>query len=463
MISYAALSPHPPLIVPAIGGDRLKDVASTVSGMRKMAEQVVNSSPDTIVFLTPHGNVFSDCISALAESQLKGDFSAFGNAMGLSCQNDTKLLAELKLEADVKGINFVVLDQDKLSKYRLNSRLDHGILVPLYYLRERGLPEIPILAISIGYLSNLELYTFGSLIKSAAAKLGKKLAIVASGDMSHRLADDGPYDYHPDGAKFDTSIKELIEKRDLAALFNIPEKLRENAGECGYRSLVMMLGALDGWQFESQVFSYEGPMGVGYLTAGFWPLDCGNSYLDELQVAKDSKMRKKRGAESLPVRWARMNLEAHINNRAAPQLSEEMKELGKQQAGTFVSLKKNGQLRGCIGTIMPAYDDLAGEIAANALAAGTGDPRFAPVEISELDDLVYSVDILGQAENCRQDDLDPRKYGVIVSQGGKRGLLLPDLEGVDTVEEQLAIAKQKAGIAAGESCSIMRFEVKRFT
>lgn len=463
MISYALLAPHPPLIVPAIGGERLGDVEATVTGMQKMAEQVVQSNPDTLVFLTPHGNVFSDCLSALAEADLKGDFAAFGSSLGFACPNDLKLLAELKDEADMRGINFVALDQDKLRKYRLNSQLDHGILVPLYYLREAGLPELPVLAISIGYLSNLELYTFGSLIKSSADKMGRKLAIIASGDMSHRLSNDGPYDYHPDGARHDASVKDLIEQGDVRGLLNLPEKLRENAGECGYRSIVIMLGALDGWTFESRIFSYEGPLGVGYLCAGLQPLTPGASLLDQLQSEKARIIREKREQESLPVRWARMNLEAHIKKQAVPKIPEEMKELCGTQAGAFVSLKKHGQLRGCIGTIMPAYRDLAEEIASNALAAGTGDPRFTAVEIYELEDLVYSVDILGQAESCSQEELDPRKYGVIVSQGGKRGLLLPDLEGVDTVEEQLTIAKQKAGIAKDEKCSIMRFEVKRFT
>ncbi|MDD3270422.1 MAG: hypothetical protein PHX14_13970, partial [Syntrophomonadaceae bacterium] len=95
MISYALLAPHPPLIVPAIGGERLGDVEATVTGMQKMAEQVVQSNPDTLVFLTPHGNVFSDCLSALAEADLKGDFAAFGSSLGFACPNDLKLLAEL--------------------------------------------------------------------------------------------------------------------------------------------------------------------------------------------------------------------------------------------------------------------------------------------------------------------------------------------------------------------------------
>jgi AmmeMemoRadiSam system protein A len=133
------------------------------------------------------------------------------------------------------------------------------------------------------------------------------------------------------------------------------------------------------------------------------------------------------------------------------------------QAGVFVSLKKHGELRGCIGTFMPITDDVGHEIIQNAVSAATQDPRFSPVRPDELGELEYSVDVLGEPEPVKDlSDLDPKRYGVIVSTGQRRGLLLPDLEGVDTVDEQISIAKQKAGIALTEPIQIHRFEVKRY-
>jgi AmmeMemoRadiSam system protein A len=134
-----------------------------------------------------------------------------------------------------------------------------------------------------------------------------------------------------------------------------------------------------------------------------------------------------------------------------------------EKAGVFVCLKKHGQLRGCIGTFMPSYENIGAETIMNAVAAATKDPRFTPVEKSELQELDYSVDILSPPEKVNDTkELDPRKYGVIVVSGHRRGLLLPDLEGVDTVEEQLSIAKMKADIVPHEEVEIYRFEVKRF-
>ncbi len=164
------------------------------------------------------------------------------------------------------------------------------------------------------------------------------------------------------------------------------------------------------------------------------------------------------------VRLARKAIEEYVKNRRVIQPPEELTPEMKQQAGVFVSLKKHGQLRGCIGTFLPTTENVAKEIIKNAIAAATQDPRFQPVTEDELDEIDYSVDILSQPEKVNDlSELDPKRYGVIVSKGFQKGLLLPDLEGVNTVEEQLRIAKLKAGIHPDDpDVDIYRFEVKRY-
>jgi hypothetical protein len=135
----------------------------------------------------------------------------------------------------------------------------------------------------------------------------------------------------------------------------------------------------------------------------------------------------------------------------------------KERAGVFVSIHKHGELRGCIGTFEPTRANVAEEVMTNALNSATRDPRFPPVAASELDDLDYSVDVLTQPEPVKDaSQLDPKKYGVIVESGFRRGLLLPDLEGVDSVEEQIAICRLKAGIPPREPVKLYRFQVRRF-
>lgn len=463
MITYAALSPHPPIIIPAVGRDRIHDAEVTVQGMRAMARELVASQPDTVLFLTPHGNVFSDCITYLAESQLSGDLAGFDSPqVNFSHPNDLEMVAEIGRRCQARGISFIGIDPEIAKRHQLNSSLDHGIMVPLYYLQEAGLGDKPIIAISVGYLEKLELYTLGKIIQETGAVLNRKVAIVASGDMSHRLKNEGPYDYHPDGPRFDRTIQDLLNQGDVEEIINIDDRLRDNAGECGYMSIIIMLGSLDGSEIAAQIFSYEGPFGVGYLVAGLQAGRPRSSLLAEMAEHQAQALAGRRQTESNPVRWARMVLESYLQHERAPRLPPEMEYLTHDKAGVFVSLKKHGQLRGCIGTFLPVYANLAEEIQHNALAAGLHDPRFPAVEPEEMASLDYSVDILATPQDCTREELDPKKYGVIVSSGNRRGLLLPDLEGVDTVEEQLAIALQKAGISSREKYHIQRFEVKRY-
>jgi AmmeMemoRadiSam system protein A len=162
------------------------------------------------------------------------------------------------------------------------------------------------------------------------------------------------------------------------------------------------------------------------------------------------------------VKLAKGTVESYVRKGKVPKprkLTPEMRE----QAGVFVSLHKHGQLRGCIGTFEPKEKNVAEEIIANAINSSTEDPRFPPVTASELDDLEYSVDILTKPEPVTDiSQLDHKEYGVIVESDWKKGLLLPDLEGVDSVEEQIAICRLKAGILAGEPVKLYRFQVRRY-
>lgn len=165
---------------------------------------------------------------------------------------------------------------------------------------------------------------------------------------------------------------------------------------------------------------------------------------------------------SSPVKLARETVESYIRNKKLPKSYELFPEMN-EKAGVFVCIKIGGQLRGCIGTFEPCHNNVAEEIIANAISTATRDPRFLPVRPEELPYLEYSVDILTKPEPVKDtQELDPKKYGVIVEAGGRKGLLLPDLEGVDTVQEQIDICRQKAGIFPDEPVKLYRFQVKRY-
>jgi AmmeMemoRadiSam system protein A len=160
---------------------------------------------------------------------------------------------------------------------------------------------------------------------------------------------------------------------------------------------------------------------------------------------------------------AKRSVETYVRDGRIIELPSPVPHDMSQKAGVFVCIKKDRQLRGCIGTFVPTKESLMSETVMNAISAATNDPRFPPVQENELEALEYTVDVLSPPEKvAEQTQLDPKRYGVIVSSGQRRGLLLPDLEGVKTVEEQLNIAKMKAGIPPGEETEIYRFEVKRY-
>lgn len=162
------------------------------------------------------------------------------------------------------------------------------------------------------------------------------------------------------------------------------------------------------------------------------------------------------------TRLARETVESYVRKKEILQPQELSPEM-KEQAGVFVCIKKHGALRGCIGTFEPTKSNVALETMANAISSASRDPRFPPVATAELSDLTYSVDVLTKPVPVKsKDELDPRKYGVIVESGGRRGLLLPDLEGVDTVEQQIDICRQKAGIYSDDPVKLYKFEVKRY-
>ncbi|HAL18399.1 MAG TPA: extradiol ring-cleavage dioxygenase, partial [Spirochaetaceae bacterium] len=281
----------------------------------------------------------------------------------------------------------------------------------------------------------------------------------------HKLQDYGPYGFAEEGPIYDSRIMDVCSEARFGELFDFDEKLCEKAAECGHRSFVIMAGALDGKAVEARQYSHEDVTGVGYGICSFLPKgdDESRHFLAmRLKHAKEDIERKKQVSDAY-ARLARASAEFFVRNGHVMPLPDWVpNELLNARAGAFVSIHKFGELRGCIGTISPVCENIALEIIRNAVSAVSEDPRFEPVKEDELSYLDISVDVLGEAERIGSEaELDARKYGVIVQSGSKRGLLLPDLDGVDTVRQQIEIAKRKGGISAGDEVDLFRFEAVR--
>ena len=226
-----------------------------------------------------------------------------------------------------------------------------------------------------------------------------------------------------------------------------------------------MAGALDGKAVEATQYSHEDVTGVGYGICSFIPNgnDDNRHFLDARLKLVENELMEKSKKSDVYVKLARASAEYFVKNgEVMPLPADVAPELLNVRAGAFVSIHKFGALRGCIGTIASTQKNLALEIIENAVSAVSKDPRFQPVTEDELKYLDINVDVLGEAVKISSPaELDVKKYGVIVQSGYKRGLLLPDLDGVDTVEQQVSIARRKGGIGPGEDMELFRFEVVR--
>lgn len=466
--------PHPPLIIPQVGRGREEGIPATVDSYREVARRIADLQPDTIVISSPHSIMYRDYLHISPGAAAVGDFGQFGaRNVHYRCEYDQQLVAALEAACLAEQLPAGTQGERDPS-------LDHATLIPVHFISEAyqkaGLDLPKFVRIGLSGLSPAVHYRLGMLLQKAASVLSRRVVFVASGDLSHKLTPDGPYGFAPEGPAFDNRIRHDFEQADFLDLLCMDHGFAERAAECGLRSFQIMAGALDRTEVKAELLSYEGPFGVGYGTAAFEPAGeeggCEErAFLEQYVDWHELDMKRRREAEDELVSLARLSLETFVRSGGirvrvddlpdGRQLSD---ELLSRRAGCFVSLKMDGELRGCIGTIAPTKANLAEEICANAVSAGRYDRRFSPVEADELPELVYDVDVLGEPETiATTDQLDPRRFGVIVStRDGRRGLLLPDLDGVDSVEDQISIAAQKGGIdLESDEVQLERFVVER--
>ena len=463
----AWLAPHPPLIFPEVGRGKQNEISATAEAYRRMADEIAALAPDTVVVISPHAQMYSDYIHISPGDGAVGDMKAYGvGGVSVRAEYDAEFVTELARQCEEEGFPAGTLGER-------GKALDHGVSIPVRFINEAydrlGLPEAPkVVRTGVAGLPFKDHYIFGELINEVSARLERRTVLVASGDLSHKLKDEGPYGYAPEGPEFDRIICEMARDADFSKLLEMTEVFCEKAGECGARPLAVMAGAFDRRDVGSELCSYEGPFGVGYGIASFTATgeDEERNFLEKYLESERLRAETFSQSESPHVALVRKTVENFVKTGRIYQNPEPLPDaLAAEKAGVFVSIKKHGQLRGCIGTIAPVTENIGEEIRANAVSAATRDPRFSAIEADELPYLEYSVDVLAPAEPIANADLlDPSKYGVIVSLGGKRGLLLPDLEGIDDAQTQIGIAMRKAGIAEKDRprVKLERFEVVRF-
>ena len=459
-IAGAFIMPHPPIILPQVGRGEEEKIRKTINSCEKIAKQIADIKPETIVLTSPHSLIYSDYFHISPGLRAKGNLRKFGvseDKFQINVAYDCNFISNLQKEAEKLGIASGTLGEQ-------DPYLDHGTIVPLAFIHKHY-PDFKLVLIGISGFSREEHYKFGICIAKVADILNKNVVFLASGDLSHKASYQSHYGFAVEGVMFDEQVTEAMKNGDFLKVLTFDENLTEKAAECGLRSFIIMAGALDGKEVESELLSYENTFGIGYGVASFIPKGENEErkFLNTYKMLEDTRLKGIKAKEDEYVKLARYSIENYINTGKISVLPKSVpEEMLHCRAGVFVTLKKHGALRGCIGSISPETKNIASEILINAVSAATKDPRFDSVKATELSEIEYSVDVLTTPEPINStDSLDVKRFGIIVTSGYKRGLLLPNLEGVDNVDQQIKIACRKAGIKDDETFSIERFEVTR--
>jgi len=257
---YASITPHPPIMIPEVGGSEVEKVKKTVEAMQKLASDFQAAEPETVFLISPHSFLSADKFVLSCNAKMRGDLGAFG-----VCQ---------VMQSYAGAIELVEKIQSKISNFSLEHykgreeflELDHASLVPLYYLAD-SYKDFKLLVAGFSYASLQEHYAYGQALGKVFKECDKKIAVVASGDLSHRLTPAAPAGYDSHGVEFDRCLVSFLETNNVKGILGLDPDLIEAAGECGLRSIVILLGILSNFDYELKVLSYEGPFGVGYLTA----------------------------------------------------------------------------------------------------------------------------------------------------------------------------------------------------
>ncbi|HLD27763.1 MAG TPA: AmmeMemoRadiSam system protein B [Patescibacteria group bacterium] len=256
---FGAIVPHPPLLIPAIGRDNLKEMEKTGRSFKELEEILYAKKPDTIIVISPHGNLMTEAFTINHSPVLKADFEDFGDLeTKLEFKNDNALAYQIRESLETK-LPLVLTTVE---------RLDHGVSVPLYYLT-RHLPDFRIIPVGYSMLSFAEHFAFGAAIRRVLNLTNKRVAVIASGDLSHRLTLEAPAGFSERGREFDAKLIELLKQKDLKSILKLNSDLVKEAGECGLKSILILLGVLDEINYQPEILSYEAPFGVGYLVANF--------------------------------------------------------------------------------------------------------------------------------------------------------------------------------------------------
>lgn len=452
----AYLLPHPP---EAVAAEETKD-AHALSAIRKsyskVAEEIAELKPETIIVLSSHASAFSDYF------QISDGEVGLGSMKDYGAPNITfRVFYDKEF---VKRLSFCSLSNNLPAGVEGNQLgfLDHGTMVPLFFIN-RLYRDYQLVRIGLSGLSLLDHYRLGIYINKTIGETGRKAVIIATGDLSHIESNESSYGYNPQGKRYDEQFLSDLKAGNFGNLLDYSRDELTLVKQCAHKATTVLCGAFDCQDVEPELLAYESYHGVGYAAMSFKPLGKNQSRsFYELYLRKQRlNLNEEKKHNDKFVALAYTAIETYVTSQKIIAVPEDFVFWGPSR-GVFVTIEENGSIRGCIGTSAPLKNTLGEEIVANAISSASFDPRFPPLRKDELPYIKVTLDFLSIPELVENlDDLDPEKYGIIIQKGSRHGLLLPNLADIHHIDEQIDVARKKAGIDFDEDYDIYRFVVER--
>jgi len=448
--------PHPTEAIPSIGNGKEIEISATIKAFELVAKKIADLVPETIIFITPHGETYADYFQIADGEVGVGSFANFDEPnITFRIFYDKGLVKTITSEAQKLGIRAGTLGEKE--RY-----LDHGTMVPLYFINHYY-RDFEAVRISCSGESLLAHYQYGIAIKNAIEATGRKTVVIASGNLSHMQKRGSSYGFSPEGSKYDEAMMRIFESCSFGELLSFNRRLLREAKECGHRPFTILAGIFDREKVASKRLCHEASFGTGYGFVEFIPGE-------EDQTRVFAELYKRREATRIAEEiknadayalLAREAIISYLKHESEPQICGDMPvDLLTRKAGVFVTLRKEEKICGCMGSLLPLRKTLGSEIIKNAIAAASKDPRFEALRLEDMPYVEVAVDICSKPIPILSiNDLDPAIYGVMVECDNKRGVLLPNLPGINTPEDQIHIAKVKADIDLKDDVQLFRFTV----
>lgn len=426
-----ALVAHPPILLAEVGGAQSERVRATADAMRELDGILSRVDAALAVVISPHSPSSMTSLPVRRAAHAGGDLSRFrAPQVRVEAEVDVALAAALVVDGQGAGFSLTWAEE---------TELDHGVVVPLHFLR-RTMANKRCIFLGVSGWPFHRFVAFGAWLQT---RLRDRSAIlIASGDLSHRLTPDAPYGFRPEGPLFDRLVIDALRAPAWEQIEALDPDLVEEAGECGLRPLAILLGAGRAANLQSQVLSYEGPFGVGYPVVAFTASAAPSVPLDIQTLGRHA-------------------IDTYLRTRRLIEPPEPIPIELQAPSAVFVTLRKDGELRGCVGSVRPTEATAAHELIRYAVASAVRDPRFDPVRLDEVAALTIKVQLLDAPEPVTDiTQLDPHTYGVIVRRGDRQALLLPGIDGIDTPDQQVRAACEKAGIDRHAPLELERFRTR---